>query len=336
MKYLRIYEEYAEDRSKKRRREAFDKKSDAVKKNQYDAKSIMKKLKTQYPEENFTIIDYYDTIAKCVFLSDNSILLNSWRRGDRDNNKYDDGLEKKFADWLKSKKLSWNWHSPDSKTYWDGITITPNDFKGILWYYNQPEEEKIYTIREDRSSLEDAINAFKELGYDVYDPGVRENDSDYNDRDIVELDEGGMKIRFNMMRNRTGRDSLENQVIDDHYKYIQTLIRYYKPVKAVYDYCETIAEGPLWTICGGGMQLQQFYGDDNGYLCILYLGMLEDENDFRCGYLVTQQNKNKSKFKNLKISKIKKLKTSYANLPSDVKNRIDDYKMKKNVDKYNI
>ena len=40
--------------------------------------------------------------------------------------------------------------------------------------------------------------------------------------------------------------------------------------------------------------------------------------------------------KNLKISKIKKLKTSYANLPSDVKNRIDDYKMKKNVDKYNI
>lgn len=327
MKYLRIYE-YAEQRSKKRRREAFDKKSDAVKKNQYDANVILKKIKKQYPNEDFTIINHYDTIAKCVFLSDHSNLLNLWNR---DSYRYVDGLDKEFAKWLKSKKLRWSWHSPRGEMRWDGITITPEDFEGILWYYNHTEKEKEYNIRKDRSSLESAIQAFKELGYDVYDPDVKENDSDYSDRDIVELYEGDMKIRFNIIRST----SAKQQVKEDDNKYIQTLIRYYEPVKAVYDYCETIAEGPLWTLCGGGAQLQQFYGDDNGYLCILYLGMENDENDTNIIGFVPQS-KYKSKFKNFKISEIKSFKTTYEKLPSDVKERVDNYLMKKNTEKYNI
>lgn len=51
--------------------------------------------------------------------------------------------------------------------------------------------------------------------------------------------------------------------------------RYHEKIKAIYDYCVQLNIGDIWVLCGGGMQLQAFFGNSTGYLAILYLD-LED------------------------------------------------------------
>lgn len=51
--------------------------------------------------------------------------------------------------------------------------------------------------------------------------------------------------------------------------------RYHAKVKAVYDYVAAQGLGDIWAMCGGGAQLQVFFGNRKGYVAILYLD-LED------------------------------------------------------------
>ena len=62
--------------------------------------------------------------------------------------------------------------------------------------------------------------------------------------------------------------------------------------------------------------------------------VFDDENDNHVGNIDTQQRH--SKFRNFRISEVKKLKTIYEKLPSDVKERIDEYLLHKNTEKYNL
>lgn len=55
MNRIKLYENFAEDRAKQRRREAFDKLDDATKKKIYDADVQLKKLKRNFPKEYFVI-----------------------------------------------------------------------------------------------------------------------------------------------------------------------------------------------------------------------------------------------------------------------------------------
>jgi hypothetical protein len=332
MKHLKLLEEYARDRIRKREREAFDNRSVASKKREYDANSILKKIKNKFPKEEFIIDDYYDK-AKCVFLhTDHTSLLNSWNR---DSNNYNDGLNKDFAEWLTNNKLKWTWRTAKGRNWWDGIQITPTDFQGLYWYYGDIDEPPKKIISEDKSFIDKIIKIFNNYGYNVYEPeDVIENDRDGSDRNIVELNEGGMIFRFEIMKETFANSkSAEKQIKDKINKYIQIIIRYYSLIKTIYDYCETIAEGPLWTMCGGGMQLQQFYGDDNGYICIQYLAMEDVEEDKYIGSLTVQG----SRSKKMKIKKTEIIENSKnIEIPEDIQKRIYDYNLKKNLKKYNL
>lgn len=57
-----------------------------------------------------------------------------------------------------------------------------------------------------------------------------------------------------------------------------TIMRHHDRVKAVYEFCASRSVGDIWVMCGGGCQLQAFFGNVDGYLAILYLS-LEDKDD---------------------------------------------------------
>lgn len=51
--------------------------------------------------------------------------------------------------------------------------------------------------------------------------------------------------------------------------------RHHTKIKAIYEYCVGLGVGDICVLSGGGSQLQAFFGNDTGYLAILYLD-LED------------------------------------------------------------
>lgn len=58
----------------------------------------------------------------------------------------------------------------------------------------------------------------------------------------------------------------------------ETIIqRHHEKIKAVYNYCKALDVGDVWVLCGGGAQLQAFFGNKEGYLAILYLDLVEIE-----------------------------------------------------------
>ena len=71
-----------------------------------------------------------------------------------------------------------------------------------------------------------------------------------------------------------------------------TIARHHAKVKAIYDYCQNLGVGDIWVLCGGGAQLQAFFGNKTGYLAILYLD-LEDlgEQERMADYLALCGNK---------------------------------------------
>jgi len=76
-------------------------------------------------------------------------------------------------------------------------------------------------------------------------------------------------------------EDIEHDVL--HYRL--TYERHHEKVKAVYDHClSREGLGPVWAMCGGGMQLQVFFGNEaSGYLAILYLDLEELEHQARMG-----------------------------------------------------
>lgn len=46
---------------------------------------------------------------------------------------------------------------------------------------------------------------------------------------------------------------------------------YHEKIRSVHEYCTTLGCGPVWVMVGGGDQVQAFFGNDRGYLAILFL-----------------------------------------------------------------
>lgn len=80
---------------------------------------------------------------------------------------------------------------------------------------------------------------------------------------------------------REGDDSSLKHVI----RHRELIIKRYHPlIKKAYEYCVSLDIGDIWVMCGGGSQLQAFFGNKSGYLGILYLGM-EDQKDEESEYV---------------------------------------------------
>ncbi len=69
-------------------------------------------------------------------------------------------------------------------------------------------------------------------------------------------------------------------------KLVLVQARHHVRVKAVYQAMMARGCGPLWVMVGGGAQLQVFFGNDRGYVAILYLDLeSEAEQQASEGYL---------------------------------------------------
>lgn len=132
-----------------------------------------------------------------------------------------------------------------------------------------------------------------------------------------------MKFRFNILRN----NNIYTQINNEIHKFNLTIDKHLPLIKKIYEYCETIADCPLWTLCGGGMQLQQFYGDDNGYIGVLYLDMMDNNKYINPNIFTFQINgkENEIKFKKFNYKKI-----------ANNKEVQDFYNLKNNMNKYNL
>jgi len=57
--------------------------------------------------------------------------------------------------------------------------------------------------------------------------------------------------------------------------------RHHAMIRAVWEHCQTALGDDVWVLCGGGCQLQAFFGGKNGYLGILYLDLESREEQKR-------------------------------------------------------
>lgn len=327
MKHLKLFEYYVSDKRKRRRYEEWSKLSDKEKYDTFDAESIFRKVTKEwdkgqpwYAKEPYWSIrdylkDYTDAPTKAVYLSADSDLLNRWKVSEETK-----GLKEDFYKWLKKNNYDINWD-----TNYDGIFITPKDFEGLYWYYDElagvkPKLSRERKVRSEKSDKEikEIIELFKKNGYDVTEPVGSETNDFERDRYEFEYQYEGMLVRIYIMRiGSMSHNKSYSSAVKEEVENIKEHFRDYLPeIKYVYDYCESIAEGSLWTMPGGGGQLQQFYGDDNGYLCILYMGM-RGEKDNRVCDLEPQRRRND--FKNFDKKPLKKF-----------------AKFRKEVNKYNL
>ena len=97
-------------------------------------------------------------------------------------------------------------------------------------------------------------------------------------------------------------------------KYIEIRDRYHPLIKRVYNaILEQLPQvGDIWVMSGGGMQLQAFFGNKNGYLGILYFGMEKQKDKGNQKWSMVLQGYDKDElFKNFVMDEIE-IKTCYS------------------------
>lgn len=98
------------------------------------------------------------------------------------------------------------------------------------------------------------------------------------------------------LNNNSSHGQLEPAKVD-HGLHRRALIieRHHAKVKAVYEFCMSKNLGDIWVMCGGGAQLQVFFGNRSGYVAILYLDLEDMEEQKRMAdYLVAVGNESHS------------------------------------------
>jgi hypothetical protein len=76
----------------------------------------------------------------------------------------------------------------------------------------------------------------------------------------------------------TDPDTLKRSVEHSVTHRALTIERHHALIKAIYKYCVGLEVGDIWVLCGGGAQLQAFFGNQSGYLAILYLDLEDIES----------------------------------------------------------
>ncbi len=81
--------------------------------------------------------------------------------------------------------------------------------------------------------------------------------------------------------------------------------RHHDLIKAAYEYTKDKTGGDIWVLSGGGSELQAFFGNETGYLGILYLSSkLQDIVDENIVYKLVPEKKGTNLFDDLQNSNI--------------------------------
>jgi len=127
-----------------------------------------------------------------------------------------------------------------------------------------------------------------------------------HDRDTVCIMHDGIPYHISVMK---GKDRRTKNVFDtdvsEHHKNIR---RYHNIVKPLfYKIKELTGSENLWVMEGGGGQVQMFFGDEKGYIAILYLDMRDTKKlpRYRTYTLQVNGNNNDKYFEGVKIPGIR-------------------------------
>lgn len=72
-------------------------------------------------------------------------------------------------------------------------------------------------------------------------------------------------------------NSVKKEIAEKLSRFEQLKCRYHDIIKNAYQFLKLQEElGDIWVLVGGGQQIQAFFGNKNGYIGILYLGMLDE------------------------------------------------------------
>ena len=132
-----------------------------------------------------------------------------------------------------------------------------------------------------------AVTLFAERGLAV----VPAKGAPRGDEHLVSAEHDGVPYSHNL-RDCFGKpdaSKLDHALLHRHL----TIERHHALVKAIYDHCANQGVGDIWAMCGGGCQLQVFFGNHTGYLAILYLDLEdldEQERLSESGYLAAVGN----------------------------------------------
>lgn len=133
------------------------------------------------------------------------------------------------------------------------------------------EERRRAEDKKKDGGYPEAAKYFTELGLELTDNSSADN---CGDRDAVCFMYDDVRYMIYLMKNKN-KDERKKDAERGYKKYIEIRDRYHPLIKKIYNAIQTQLPqtGDIWVMSGGGMQLQAFFGNKDGYLSTLYLGM---------------------------------------------------------------
>ncbi len=116
-------------------------------------------------------------------------------------------------------------------------------------------------------TFEEALEMFRVAGLE--NPRKPLSHRQSGDRDVVETVHDGVRYNLYLMKDQDQERC--NGEVEDYRELVQN---YHPLIKELYNSLQrTPGIGRVWVMEGGGMQQQAFFGNKDGYIGILYLGM---------------------------------------------------------------
>lgn len=194
--------------------------------------------------------------------------------------------------------------------------VTEDDLKNPIESYFKAIHEKIKEEEMKYQLTEEDINIFKKYGIDSQPV----NGANSSLKRASSIDYGGVHyaICFHNDKIKEKEESISRGF--SHFEQVKK--RHHEKVKSVYDFLMASDEvkHPIWVMMGGQAQIQAFFGNEDGYIAILYLDF-DDNNDY--GYKNNKKKKNTYTmipqkrnydfiFENLENTEIKVLKSRFT------------------------
>ena len=134
--------------------------------------------------------------------------------------------------------------------------------------FHQHENKRRKEEKAKDGGYQEVKKMFEAHGLKVYKPkGLRKE----GDRDTVCVKHDGVRYHISIMKDKAPhRKAKVEQKVAEHKVNME---RYHDFVKPIYEEISKRYPGDVWAMEGGGAQVQMFFGNEDGYIGILYLDM---------------------------------------------------------------
>ncbi len=178
----------------------------------------------------------------------------------------------------------------------DNVKVVVDVFKGIV-----KKRDDQHKKDNPDGGIDEVETKFKERGLETTKTkGVGRE----RDRDTTCIIHDDIPYHISIMKGKDSRtDKKFDYKVEQHHLNIK---KYHDIVKPLfYKIKELTGSENLWVMEGGGGQVQMFFGDENGYIAILYLDMRDENKQSRIYTLQINGAKNDKYFDGVEIPGIK-------------------------------